>query len=91
MPETERRERRIAAGLCPTCGANEPAPGRVNCAACARQIAAANSLRRDQLAQRGTCVKCGGRRARQGRRTCKACGRYWTQANEGYRERRRGA
>ena len=31
MPEADRRRARILAGLCVSCGADAPAPGRLSC------------------------------------------------------------
>jgi hypothetical protein len=72
------RRRRIAAGLCPRCGA-EPVPGRRQCARCLadasrRSAVSARRIRADRRA-RGVCYDCGRAAAecQAGNLRCEAC------------------
>lgn len=64
--------RRAAAGLCGSCGKNEPKPGCRTCLACIdRSSAAIEKLR--EAREPGVCSSCARRWPPPGRKTCEAC------------------
>lgn len=72
MPSTGTRNRRLALGLCPDCGAR-PERARQRCAACLGKIADANAHRQARLLAAGLCITCGRESHEPGRKVCGTC------------------
>lgn len=88
MPERERAAERRDEGLCTSCGADEPEPGRVKCARC---LAAAREYareRREHAARLGLCEACMRARRAEGRGgRCNACADRYLRARPPRRSR----
>ena len=67
------RERRKAAGLCARCGKFPPAPGKIDCASCARKEWL--RIKRWRYSRPGRCVLCS-LEALEGLKWCEPCARY---------------
>ncbi len=74
MPDTARVAARRAAGLCTSCGAGPPEPGRSKCEACLASARAAAAERRELAARKGVCEACMRRKRAKGRgNRCTQC------------------
>jgi hypothetical protein len=73
MPEPARRQARIDAGLCVTCGSSPPADGRLSCEPCLAAHRAREAERRAQHRRAGTCLDCCEAPALPGQTRCEPC------------------
>jgi hypothetical protein len=73
MPDASRRQARIEAGLCVTCGSQPPADGRLSCEPCLAAHRAREAERRQQHRRTGTCLDCGAAPALPGQTRCEPC------------------
>ena len=79
MTDVEKRyrkrrvERRLAQGLCTSCGEREPEEGHRWCAECLAKNSAKKKAERQKAIAEGLCVECHKNKARDGKRMCLKC------------------
>lgn len=79
-----RRQNRIKAGICVSCGKNPTADGKKSCEECLQKNAERETQRRQMLLDKGMCIQCGINPVESGKVRCAECNK---QNQERYKKR----